>query len=123
MCNMYRAAPSGFIAVHHADPGCAVCPIGTDCERAEECEREAAESVDAMERDVADHVPSAFVMAMEAVFEAGVKGDRKPGDWMRITPAEAEAKMRSALRHLANGEYDAAACNCLILWWHFQRNA
>ncbi len=68
-----------------------------------------------------EHIPIEFIEMLEQVFDRGVKDGRSPGDWKRISPAEAEQKIRSAMRHLANGEYVAAAANCLIMWWNLQR--
>lgn len=67
------------------------------------------------------HVPPMFVEVMDEVMEEGVKNGRKAGDWKDLPPEMLEKKLRSAIGHMARGEYVAAACNCLILWWHLQR--
>lgn len=92
-------------------------------DKAAELPDETAQFVDRMMRNanLLALIPEDFILAMGNVMEAGVKGDRTAHDWMELAPQEVEKKLRSAMRHLANGEYDAAACNCLILWWHLQR--
>lgn len=67
------------------------------------------------------HISPEFISAMDAIFEAGVKGDRVALDWQDLPPTEASKKLKNLLVHLAADEFDSAACNALILWWHFQR--
>lgn len=72
-------------------------------------------------QEPAMHVPAEFVAAMEAVFEAGVKGGRVPGDWKDLPPEALYSKLKSLLGHAAQGEFVSAACNAVILWWHQER--
>ncbi len=67
------------------------------------------------------HVPPEFIRALDDVLAKGVKHGRESLDWQCLTEDQVKEKLRSLMRHTANGEYDAAACNCLILWWHLQR--
>ena len=67
------------------------------------------------------HVPLEFIAAMEAAFEAGVKGSRVAGDWKLLSQAVMYEKLKSMLGHATKGEFVSAACNALILWWHSER--
>ena len=134
--------PAGATVVLEVQPAdvaatsgvCRDCPIGGRdgsgpvCTNVEKCDRECAESIEVDAEDASDvgEVPADFIRAINAIFEAGLaepyKGPpRYAGSWKELTEAEASQKLLSALRHLANGEYDSAAGNALILWWHFQR--
>lgn len=72
-------------------------------------------------QEPATHVPAEFMAAMEAVFEAGVKGGRVPGDWKDLPSGALYGKLKSLLGHAAQGEFVSAACNAVILWWHQER--
>lgn len=67
------------------------------------------------------HVPPEFIMAMDVVFEAGLKGDRVAMDWKDLPRLVAANKTANLYIHMDAKEYAEVACNALILWWHFQR--
>lgn len=78
-------------------------------------------ALDTHARVLLAHIPIEFALAVGKVMQDGLKEGRQPGDWKDLGPGPAAEKLASALRHLANAEYAAAAANCLILWWHFDR--
>ncbi len=72
---------------------------------------------------VTRHIPPEFLHALDAVLEAGLQKDgRQRNGWMGIPPAELHGKLKSLMGHAATGEFASAAANCLILWWHLERN-
>ena len=74
-----------------------------------------------LQKQLLAHVPLEFVLQMGQVFEDGLRGSRLPGDWKQLPPETHHGKLKSLLGHAATGEFVAAACNALILWWHRER--
>lgn len=60
-------------------------------------------------------------MAMGRVMRSGLKDGRQMGDWQGLPRLVAANKTANLFIHMDAKEYDAVACNALILWWHFQR--
>ncbi len=126
---------------------CGDCPIGGRtgdgpvCPNVDRCDREAEEFTAAMdaersllaserppvekyelgEVDPMDLVPREFIMAMGMRLRDGIKDGREAGDWKDLKHGPAWQKRMNLEVHVEAGEYDSAACNALILWWHFQR--
>ncbi len=68
-----------------------------------------------------DLVPKEFIIALGRVFRDGLKDGRKADDWKELSKDDALSKVHNMYVHTGAEEYDSAACNSLILWWHFQR--
>ena len=70
-----------------------------------------------------DLVLKEFIIEMGKVMRDGVRGDRVANGWQDLSASEAKDKVWSILRHAGHAEFAALACNAMILWWHFQREA